>query len=358
MLHIVECSARKRCMKNVLWSTLVLLCAAVLLWWQLQPGGPVARRERPPVPVSLVAAQTGDFQDQASAVGTLLAWESVDISASVSQIVTSIAFEDGQQVRKGDVLALLKQDAEQATLSELQATLLDAEREVRRLENLARKNQVAQTELDKARTREDITRHQIEGVQARIADRTIVAPFDGVLGLRQVSEGALITPGQKFTTLDDISRMRLEFTLPARLLSFLSTGQEVRVRTPAIQREFSGVISAVGSRIDPVARSISARAEIDNSEQLLRPGMLMEVVVRGPMRRTLLVPEESLQSRSVEHYVWRFEDGQAVRTVVEIGSRIPGWVEIVSGIPEGALIVRDGVGRLSGDSVPVLRVDS
>ena len=343
-------------MKNVLSLGLVAACSALLIWWWQGRSHPLeAPRERPPVPVRVVAAELQEFQDQASALGTLKAWESVIITSSVSQIVTSIGFEDGQQVDRGDVLALLKQDAEQATLRELQASLKDAEREVRRLENLARQNQVAQTELDKARTQADVTRHRIEAVEARIADRTIVAPFSGVLGLRKVSEGALLAPGQELTTLDDISRMRLDFTLPTTLLAFLTTGQKVLARNPAFDEVFEGVISALDSRVDPVARSIRARAVIDNPEQVLRPGLLMEVVVYGPRRTTLLLPEESLQSRSTQHYVWKVLDqSRAVRTPVEIGSRTPGWVEIVAGLDEGAQVVRDGVGRLSGDTVPVV----
>ena len=268
-------------MKNFLW-LLAALCLAALVWWsQTRSDRAVVQPSRPPVPVTAIKVEVREFQDEASALGTLRAWESVDISASVSQIVTDIGFEDGQQVGKGDVLALLKQDAEQATLRELQASLQDARREVSRLENLAKKNQVAQTELDKARTQQEIMRHQIEAVEARIADRTIVAPFSGVLGLRQVSEGALVTPGQRLTTLDDVSRMRLEFTVPATLLGFLASGQEVQARTPAFDRVFPGVITAIDSRIDPVARSVASRATIENEGQLLRPGLLMEVTVRG-----------------------------------------------------------------------------
>ena len=345
-------------MKNLLSSLLVILCVAALLWWWLsRPEPEVTQRPRPPVPVTAIAAQATPFQDEASALGTLRAWESVDISASVSQIVSEIRFEDGQQVAKGDVLALLKQGAEQATLRELQASLADAQREVRRLENLARKNQVAQTELDKARTEEQVTRHKIEAVEARISDRTIVAPFSGVLGLRQISEGALVTPGQRLTNLDDISRMRLDFSIPATLLGFLVPGQEVLALTPAFNRAFEGSISAIDSRVDPVSRSISARAIIDNPEHLLRPGLLMEVTVLGRQRQALLIPEESLLSRSTEHYVWKLVGDEALRTPVRIGGRVPGWVEIVEGLAAGDLVVRDGVGRLSGESAPVRRVE-
>jgi membrane fusion protein (multidrug efflux system) len=344
-------------MKNFLW-LLAALCLATVAWWsQMASDKAIVQAPRPPVPVTAIKTEIREFQDEVSALGTLRAWESVDISASVSQIVIDIDFEDGQQVAKGDVLALLKQDAEQATLRELQASLQDARREVNRLENLAKKNQVAQTELDKARTRQAIMRHQIEAVQARIADRTIVAPFAGVLGLRQVSEGALVTPGQRLTTLDDVSRMRLEFTVPATLLGSLAPGQDVLARTPAFDQVFPGVITAIDSRIDPVARSVASRATIDNKDQLLRPGLLMEVTVRGNKRPALLVPEESLQSRATQHYVWKIDADTAVRTPVRIGDRIPGWVEIVEGLEEGDLVVRDGVGRLSGDSARISVVE-
>jgi membrane fusion protein (multidrug efflux system) len=151
--------------------------------------------------------------------------------------------------------------------------------------------------------------------------------------------------------------MRLDFSVPATLLGFLAPGQPVQARTPAFDRIFEGAISAIDSRIDPVARAIAARAIIDNPERLLRPGLLMEVTVLGPERQTLLIPEESLQSRAQQHYVWKLDGELAVRSPVEIGSRVPGWVEILGGLQAGELVVRDGVGRLSGEATPIKRVE-
>ena len=345
-------------MKNGLWLLVATGCLVALLWWsQTRPPDAVVQRSRPAVPVTVIRVEAQDFQDEVSALGTLQAWESVDISASVSQIVTVISFEDGQQVQKGDVLALLKQGAEQASLRELQASLQDARREVRRLENLASKNQIAQTELDKARTQEEITNHQIEEVEARIADRSIVAPFSGVLGLRQISEGALVTPGQRLTTLDDITRMRLAFNVPATLLGFLQVGQQVHARAPAFEQTFVGTISALDSRIDPVARAIGARAVLENPQFALRPGLLMEVTIKAPRRQALLVPEESLESRALAQYVWKIEGDSARRSLVTVGARVPGWVEILQGLQEGDEVVRDGLGHLRGERVPVTRVE-
>lgn len=346
-------------MKKV-WVVLVVLGLGGLLTWQLSsPVETSAPRTRPPVPVTAYTVVPRPFNDEVQALGTLRAWESVDITASVSQIIESLAFDDGQQVEQGELLALLRQAAEQASRRELQATLADAEREVRRLENLARQNQVAQNELDRARTLVSVTRHRIEEVESRIADRTIVAPFAGTLGLRQVSEGALVTAGQRLTTLDDLSRMRLDFTVPEQDLGFLRVGQTVAARTPAFTEAFTGTVTALDSRVDPVARSITARAELVNPEQRLRPGMLMEVVISGPERQALLVPEESLQSRSTRQFVWRLDAAaeQAVRSEVVIGGRRPGWVEIVAGLEAGDRVVRDGVGRLSGESAEVRLVE-
>ncbi|PLW84454.1 efflux transporter periplasmic adaptor subunit [Kineobactrum sediminis] len=347
-------------MKKVLSLLAVLGVAGLAAWWL---AGPVEQESgaaaRPPVPVTLFTVGKQLFNDELQALGTLQAWESVVIAASVSQIITSLEFDGGDKVARGDLLALLRQDAEQATLRELQVTLADAERELRRLENLAREDQVARNELDAGRTLVEVSRHRIEQVQARIGDRTIRAPFAGTLGLRLVSEGALVAAGQPLTTLDDLSRMRLDFTVPESRLQFLRPGQKVSARTPAFSRDYIGTVTALDSRVDPVARAITARAELANPGERLRPGMLVEVVISGPPRQVLLVPEESLQSRSTEHFVWRVDAAEtgAQRVEVIIGGRRPGWVEIVDGLEEGEQIVHDGVGRLSGERMQITPVD-
>jgi membrane fusion protein (multidrug efflux system) len=342
-------------MKYLLWGLAACAIVAMVLWKlvmdEAPAGGDGGRRDA--VPVSAYTATLRSFQDETSALGTLKAWESVDISASVSQIVTSINFEDGQHVTRGDVLATLKQGAEQAILREQQAALLDAKREVRRLENLARQNQVAQTELDKSRTQATILQYKIEEIEARLKDHTITAPFSGVLGLRLVSEGALVSPGQRLTTLDDLSRMRLDFSVPATRLGSLALGQSVSAKSPAFARTFAGEIAAIDSRVDTVSRAVLVRATLENPDMLLRPGLLMEVVVKSEPRQALLVPEESLQSRASEHFLWLIEDATARRITVEIAGRQPGWVEVRAGLDSGSVIVRDGVHMLRGDKPAV-----
>ncbi|MEO0436720.1 MAG: efflux RND transporter periplasmic adaptor subunit [Pseudomonadota bacterium] len=336
------------------------LSVAAFFTWQQFTGDTSAggRQSRPPAPVTLVTVDTYPYQDTIPALGTLQAWESIDITASVSQLVASIQFEDGQRVTRGETLATLRQEAEQSTLRELRARLKDAQREVTRLADLARRNQVAQTDLDSANTEVEVIRHQISEVSARIADRTIVAPFDGVLGLREVSEGALVETGQRLTTLDDISKMRLQFSVPARYLAMLKPGMPVSATTAAFPGEFSGEITAVDSRIDPVARSVTARAVLPNEDGRLRPGLLMELVLAGDATEVLMVPEESVQSRAARHYVWEVSGDLATRREVLIRDRRPGWVIIAEGVSPGQEIVKDGLVRLSGNSAAVRVVSS
>lgn len=331
-----------------------LAIAGFFAWQQFAPdeaaSGP---RGRPPAPVTVVEVGTRRFQDRIPALGTLQAWESIDITSPVSQLITDLEFEDGERVETGQILARLRQGAEQASLRELRARLADARRELARLEDLETRNQVAQTDVDRARTEVEVAEHQISEAEAAVADRTIVAPFDGVLGLREVSEGALVSAGQRLTTLDDVSRMRLQFTVPERYLSALEVGMTIEARSAAFEETFRGRLTAVDSRIDPVARSVTARAELPNASGLLRPGLLMEIDITGEARDVIMVPEESLQSRATRHFVWMLDGDQARRHEVSIGSRVPGWVVVTEGLAGGEMIVRDGVVRLSGNTAPV-----
>lgn len=335
---------------RVVWIVLLALALGAGIYWYAGQQGASGGGPPPsvPTPVTAWAVAEQPFQRRVEALGTLRAWESVTITASVAETVAAVHFNDGQRVREGDLLVTLQQVEEQAALQEQQEFLKEQLREVRRLESLVKSNQVAQTELDQRRTLAAIARSRIEQRKAEINDRTIAAPFDGILGLRQVSPGALVEPGQVITTLDDVSRMKLDFTVPARFLRFLEPGQQIEANTAAYPQAFSGSVSAVDSRVDPVNRSITARGVFDNGNGLLKPGMLMQVTVLGDTRQAMMVPEESLLSQADEHFVWQIEGETAKRVPVEIGDRRPGWVEIQSGLKPADVIVRDGVGKLRG----------
>ena len=327
----------------------LLLVAALAggLWWQSQAPAKPQGMSAPVVSVSVYTVEAREFSDRVEALGSLRGNESVTITANASDTIEAIHFEEGQQVTKGQLLVTLEQAEEQAQLAAAKADLAEQQREVRRLEGLVKTLSAAQTELDTRRTALQKARYKIDELEARIADRRITAPFAGVLGLRLVSPGALLTPGTAITTLDDINPMKLEFSVPAALLGTLNTGLELRAKTASYDEPFSGKVTVVDSRVNTTDRSIRARAEFDNSAGRLKPGMLMTIELLRNPRKALLIPEAAIVTREKQHSVWVVADDNTLqRRNLQIGSRQPGWVEVISGITAGETLVRANFPRL------------
>ncbi len=304
------------------------------------------RRAAPGVEVA--PAGLHRFVDRIEALGTARASESVTLTAQVTETVARIHFADGQTVRKGTILLELDHAEEDAQLAEAEAALQEAERQLARIRELVARGNATKAAFDEQMRNVAQARARMAQVQARIATRVIRAPFDGVLGLRQVSVGALVTPGDVITTIDDITPILLDFSVPERFLSALAVGQTIRARAAAFpDRLFTGRIVAIAPRVDPVTRAVTVRAELPNADQLLRPGMLLEVAVIGRTRHSLAVPEEALLLIGRQHYVYVIRpDGTADRRQVTIGQRLPGIVEITNGLAAGEKVVVAGILRL------------
>jgi membrane fusion protein, multidrug efflux system len=305
-------------------------------------GGP------PPAIVVTTQVETSPWTDVIEALGTTQASESLVLTAKVTETVDQVMFEDGQQVSAGDVLVDLSGRVEVAALEEAQANYKETVQQFERLSGLVESGTVPRSQLDTQIAARDAARARVASIRARLADRVITAPFDGVLGFRQVSPGTLVTPGTPITTLDAIKTIKLDFQVPETFLSALAEGQTVRAKSAAYPgREFTGRLSTVGSRIDPVTRAVSVRAEFDNPERLLRPGMLMTVRVEKPVRQTLVIPELALMQMGAQPFVYRVGEGDVVSRVdVQIGARRRGEVEIVEGLEAGDRIVVEGTVKL------------
>jgi membrane fusion protein (multidrug efflux system) len=319
--------------------------------------GPGAGEAPEAIPVTTASVTPVTWRDTIEALGTARANESVTITAKVSEIVRKVAFESGDIVEAGDVLVDLSSGAQLAALEEARAAYREAERQLKRQQELAERQLIAASQIDTQRAARDAALARMNVVRADLSDRVITAPFAGVLGLRQVSPGSLVTPGTPIATLDDISVIKLDFSVPERFLAVLARGQEIAARSETYPgRDFLGTVTSVDSRVDPVTRSVAVRAEVPNPDRLLRAGMLMSVRLFLAPRETLVVPEIAVLQVGLESFVFRVTAGDtAERVKVELGARRQGEVEIARGLAAGDRIVTEGTVKLR-DGVRVSEV--
>lgn len=310
-------------------------------------GAPGERTAGPETVVTTVLAAVA-WQDRIEALGTARANESVTLTAKVNETVVRVDFDSGDLVEAGQVLVDLSGRVELAGLEEARAALQEAEQQYRRQQQLAEQKVIAASQIDTQRAVRDAARARMDAIRARLADRVITAPFDGVLGLRQVSPGTVLSPGDPIATLDDISVIKLDFSVPEAFLSALLPGQDVRAGSVAWPGEvFRGTVRTLDSRVDPVTRSVMVRAELPNPERKLRPGMLLTVEVVQPPRQTLAVPELALEQIGQQAFVFRVDGaGLAHQVPVRAGARRRGEVEIVDGLAAGDRVVVEGTVKL------------
>uniref|UniRef100_UPI0025BB96D9 efflux RND transporter periplasmic adaptor subunit n=1 Tax=Maricaulis sp. TaxID=1486257 RepID=UPI0025BB96D9 len=254
----------------------------------------MARGERV-LPVAVSEVPSLEFADVVEALGTARANETVTITARVTDTISRINFESGQQVEAGTILVELTDTEEAADLAEARSTLRETQRDLDRTNDLIARSVVPQSRLDEARAAVERARARVASIEAQLADRIVRAPFAGIVGLREVSLGGLVRPGDTIARLDDTSRIKLDFTVPERFLSVVRAGMQVAAETSAYPGEtFTGEIAQIDSRIDPVTRSVIIRAEIENLDGRLLPGQLMTVSVRRDVRSRPAVPGAAL----------------------------------------------------------------
>ena len=304
-----------------------------------------------------------EISDRVEALGTARANESVNITANVSEKIRKIHFEDGQQVKTGEILAVLNYAEEQANLKQAQAFRGERKLALDRLLQLDERKLAAEDEIDRTRLELEQADASISAIQARISDRVIRAPFDGMVGLRYISVGALVETGELITTLDDTSQIKLDFSVPAMFLAELKPGLKIKARATALDnKEYLGEVKSIDSRVDPVTRSVQVRAILPNPDGSILPGILMQVDLLRNTRQAIVIPEAALLPMANRQYVMVRVNKDGKDTVekrdVEIGIRLPGYVEILAGLSSDEYVVTHGNSRLRpGDSLDVLAVD-
>ena len=311
-----------------------------------------AMAQQAPMQVSAEPVREIRIASRIEALGTLHANETAVLAATLTETISQINFTDGQRVKAGDVLVALSNREQLAQLDEARTDLVDAERQLERARQLVASRYVSDQELDDRTRAHKVAIARLRAVEARLADRLIRAPFDSVVGLREVSVGTLLTPGMPVATLHDDSVMKLDFTVPELRLAQIQPGQRVIASSRAYPEDiFEGEISVLDNEVDPVTRAIRVRALIPNPDGLLRPGMLMSVMIEGDRRQALVIPEGALLPLGKQQFVMLVteRDGETVagRVEVVLGERTAGLVEVLEGLSKDQQVITHGNFRVS-----------
>ncbi|HXF46023.1 MAG TPA: efflux RND transporter periplasmic adaptor subunit [Burkholderiaceae bacterium] len=313
------------------------------------PGGPGG-----PAPVEVVELTPTTVKEDLQAVGALRSNESVMLRPETAGRIAAINFRDGQPVKKGQVLVALDATLNEAEVAQARAELELARNNLKRTEDLAAKNFVSGSAQDQAAANVEVLAARLKLAEARLAKMRVTAPFDGVVGIRNVSVGDYVKDGADLVNIEDIAQLKVDFRLPERYLPQLRVGQAVEVAADALPgSRYRGTIDAVNPRIDANGRSLEVRARLTNTDGRLRPGMFARVrVIVGERPAALLVPEEAIVPLGDDFFVYTVADGKAKRVRVKLGVRREAMVELLEGVKAGDLVVTAGM-RVQRDGQPV-----
>jgi membrane fusion protein (multidrug efflux system) len=313
-------------------------------------GGSFSQR---PVEVIVVPARSERLSFELEALGTTRANESIDVTSKVVNQVTAVRFEEGQQVRRGQVLVELDAEQVRADLAAAEAALVESRSQFERSRELAVTKILSDSQLEQIEATYKGNEARVGSARARVNDTVIRAPFDGRVGLRRVSVGSLVSPGTVITTLDDTRTIKLDFTIPETFLSVVQPGLEISARSVAYpDRNFDGKVSSIDSRVDPATRAVTVRALLPNEAGLLKPGMFLTVRLSRGAVDALLVPEEAIVPEQGEMYVFVVKDGRAEKRKIRLGERRVGDVQVVEGLAIGETVVTEGTQKIR-DGSPV-----
>lgn len=326
--------------KVLVLSTLLLLAAC--------DGSSAQERGRPAPLVTVAPVATARFVDRIEAVGTARANEQVTLSAPVTERVVRLNFQDGGYVRAGQVLAVLAQGQESAQLANAQAQAREASQQLDRLQALKDRGFATNSAVDAQVARAATARAQAAEARASIGDRVVRAPFSGYVSLRTISEGAVVNAGTEIATVSDLSRIKLDFTVPERLLAAVQPGQPIEARSAAYpETPFRGTIDSIDPVVNPNTRSVTVRAILPNPDRVLKPGMLLTVNVEAAARSGPAVPELAIIGEGDASFAYVVDESVARRVPVRTGARQGGLVEIVEGLRPGQRVVTEGVVKIT-----------
>jgi membrane fusion protein (multidrug efflux system) len=314
----------------------------------------------PPAQVEAARPRVGQSKQTVTAVGSFRSNESVVLRPEVASRVKSINFEEGQKVRRGQLLVQLDAATEEATVAQAEAAYQLSKANNERQAVLGARQVATERSVDEARAALKRDEAALQFARARLEKFTLVAPWDGIVGLRKVSVGAYINVGQEIVNIEQIDPLKVDFRVPENFLAAVRVGQDIAVTADAFPaRTFRGKVYAIDPLVDELGRAVVVRALVDNSDELMRPGVFARVTLTLNTRdNALFLPEQALMPLGERHSVFKIVDGKAQMAVVEIGRRQDGEVEVTKGLAADDLVVSAGQIKLrNGMPVQVVPKD-
>ena len=308
------------------------------------PAAPQQGSERNPVPVEIRKPRLGTARHQIEAVGSLRSNESVIVRPEIAGRITEILFEEGQPVRRGAPLVRLDSSIPRAQVAQARAAIALSRANFARADELAGKGAGTQRARDEAVAKLAADEAALALAQATLDKSTIVAPFDGVLGLRQISLGDYVNPGQAMVNIESLEQLKVDFRIPEVYSRLVAVNQSINLRLDALPNgSFDGKVYAIDPALDPNGRAAILRARLPNTDKQLRPGMFARVTLTVEDRtNAVLVPETALVPAGQDITIFKLVGGKAIQTKLRIGLRRNGEVEVLEGLSADDQIVAEG----------------
>ena len=355
--------------KWVLLGVIILFISGIILYPQIKKhfkseneepisSAPTPGQQRTALNVNAVILKQQSLTDKTIALGSTIPDEEVDLSFESSGKVVEIFFKEGTHVKKGNLLAKINDKPLQAQLKKLEAQIPLAKERVFRQRTLLEKDAVSQEAYELVTTEYDKLMADIELVKANILQTELRAPFDGIIGLRQVSEGAYVTPTTVIANLTRISPLKIEFSINERYVPDISAGTKISffMETPdGMTREYRATVYALESKLDPVTRTLKVRATYPNANEAIQPGRSLSIeIIKREINNALAIPSEAIIPEMGKSIVYTYQNGIAKSAEIITGLRTESHVQVLEGLNEGDTIITTGVMQLRTDMKVVI----
>lgn len=330
----------------------LLLLAGTGGYLKLRPEPASARPAAPApdaLPVEAVPVRTAPLARELIAVGTLRSSESVTLASEITGRVAKVAVEEGRRVEQGTVLFELDDSLYRAEVAQARAQARLSQSNYERAREVHARKLISERERDEVTSQRDVAQATLRLAEARLAKTRIAAPFSGIAGLRRVSPGDYVQPGQALVNIEAVDPMKLDFQLPESALSAVAVDQPLKLDVDAYPGEsFAGTVYAIDPRLGEQTRAISVRAQVPNADHRLRPGLFARVrLVVSQKQNALMIPEQALIPEGDGLFVYVIADGKAQRRDVRVGQRRPGYAEILTGLSAGDTVITGGLQKVA-----------